>query len=108
MDNLELSHFTEHNFVPGFTARSLAMLNSVDGVLVLNGRMGTLSEYAIALEEGIPTAVVTSTGGIAQHLEVITQQCKKKYTFEPTFESDYKVAIDKLVRTIVCSREQGL
>lgn len=104
MDNLELSHFTEHNFVPGFTARSLAMLKSVDGVVVVNGRMGTLSEYAIALEEGLPAAVITSTGGIAQHLEVITQQCEKEYISKPIFESDFKTAIDKLVETIVGSR----
>lgn len=104
MDNLELSYFTEHHFVPGFTARSLAMLNNVDGVLVLNGRMGTLSEYAIALEEGIPAAVVTSTGGIAQHLELITQQCAKEFKMETIFETSFKVAVDKLVDVIVRSR----
>ncbi len=106
MDNLELSHFTEHNFVPGFTARSLAMLNSVDGVLVLNGRMGTLSEYAIALEEGLPAAVVTSTGGIAKHLEVITKQCEKTFVREPIFEPDYKVAVDTLIAGILSSRDK--
>lgn len=103
-DNLALSYFSKHNFVPGFTARSLQMLKNIDGVLVLNGRMGTLSEFTIALEEGVPAAVITSSGGMAEHLPDIVRVSCKTFEREPIFETDYKAAIDALISAVAQPR----
>lgn len=70
-DNLPTNYFDEINYIPGFTARSLQMIHDADAVLLLNGRIGTLSEFTIALEEGKRVAVITETGGVADHLEYI-------------------------------------
>ena len=53
------------------------MIKSVNGVLVINGRIGTLSEFTIALEEGLNIGVIKGTGGIVDHLEYIILIAKK-------------------------------
>lgn len=95
-DNLELRYFKTHKFIPGFTARSLEMIKNIDAALVLNGRTGTLSEFTIALEEGLPVAVVKNTGGIADHLENIISIANKEFPHQIIFEEDFRVAVDKL------------
>lgn len=100
-DNLSLDYFKNHKFIPGFTARSLAMVKDCDGALVVGGRIGTLSEFTIALEEGLSVAVIKDTGGIANHLEYIVNVAEKEFPNQIIiFEDDYKKAIDSLVSFI--------
>jgi uncharacterized protein (TIGR00725 family) len=99
-DNLPLKYFKNTKFIPGFTARSLAMIKNVDGVLVINGRIGTLSEFTIALEEGSDIAVLKNSGGIADHLEYIVSVAKKEFPNKVIFEVNYKKAINDLILLI--------
>ncbi len=78
-DNLKTKYFSEVVYVPGFTNRSLHMINDADGIILLNGRIGTLSEFTIALEEGKKVSVLTETGGIADHLEYILDITQKEF-----------------------------
>ncbi|MEI7620007.1 MAG: hypothetical protein WCJ57_00360 [Candidatus Falkowbacteria bacterium] len=96
-DNLELDYFDEVKHFNGFTLRSLKMIDDADCVLVLNGRMGTLSEFSIALEEGKRVGVITETGGIADHLENITRLTQKNFSNQVFFSSDPHEVIDYLV-----------
>lgn len=96
LDNLSLKYFKKRKFVQGFTARSLKMIKNVDGALIINGRIGTLSEFTIALEEGLNIGVVNGTGGIADHLEYIISIAKKEFQNKIIFDTDYKTVIDKL------------
>ncbi len=95
-DNLALHHFNEVKHFCGFTMRSLAMLQDADGVLALNGRMGTLSEFTIALEEGKRVAVLTNTGGVADHLQNITGVIQKDFSKNLFFSDDPKMVIQWL------------
>ncbi len=98
IDNHDLRFYSEKKFIPGFTARSLEMIKNIDGAIVLNGRIGTLSEFAIACEEGLPIAVITGTGGVADYLKQILKVSKKKYPKGKIFFTRiYKKAIDKLI-----------
>jgi len=97
--NHESSFYTEKYFIKGFTARSLAMIKSVDAAIVLNGRIGTLSEFGIAVEEGLPIAVIEGTGGITDELQRLTKLVSKEFpNNEVIFEKDYKKAIDLLLK----------
>lgn len=101
-DNLSLEYFKSHKFIPGFTARSLAMIKDCDGALVVGGRIGTLSEFTIALEEGLHVAVIKDTGGVSNHLEYIVNIAEKEFPNQAViFESDYKKAIDFLIEAIL-------
>ena len=69
-------------------------------MLVINGRVGTLSEFTIALEEGLHIAVLKNSGGIANHLEYIVSVARKEFPNKVIFEIDYKKAIDDLIDLI--------
>lgn len=99
-DNHSLEFYHETIFGKGFTARSLEMINFVDGALVLNGRTGTLSEFTIAVEEGLPVSVITRTGGISDYLKKITRIVKKQFPSKVFFGRNYKKQIDLLMECI--------
>lgn len=93
-----IKFYSTAHFIAGFTARSLAMIKNVDAAIVLNGRIGTLSEFGIAVEEGLPLAVIEGTGGITDELHRLTTLVHKEFpNNEVIFEKDYKQAIDKLI-----------
>ncbi|MBP9821463.1 MAG: hypothetical protein KBC98_01080 [Candidatus Pacebacteria bacterium] len=97
--NHEPGFYTEKYFIKGFTARSLAMIKGVDAAIVLNGRIGTLSEFGIAVEEGLPLAVIEGTGGITDELQRLTKLVAKEFpNNEVIFERDYKNAVDLLIK----------
>ncbi len=99
-DNLPLGVASKYFHSTGFTQRSLEMLNYADSVIVVNGRMGTLSEFAVALEEGKRVGVVTNTGGIADHLEVITKLTTKNFPGKLFFSNDVEEVINWLQNTV--------
>ncbi len=97
--NHDPKFYGECHFIQGFTARSLAMIKNVDAAIVLNGRIGTLSEFGIAVEEGLPLAVIEGTGGITDELQRLTTLVHKEFpNNEVIFEKDYKKAIDKIIQ----------
>lgn len=96
-DNQDLKHFDRVNHHKGFTLRSLIMLQDADAVLVLNGRMGTLSEFTIALEEGRRVGVVTHTGGIADKLKDIIKISNKDFSGKIFFHDSPKKVITWLL-----------
>lgn len=95
-DTAPLGDFHKVRFIEGFTKRSLAFISSCDVIIVLGGRMGTLSEYAIAFEENKPIGVLTTTGGIARHLKDITRFCNK-HRETPVFFSDDAESLFRLI-----------
>lgn len=97
--NHSLDFYSEINFAQGFTARSLEMIKNVDAAIVLNGRIGTLSEFGIAIEEGLPLLVLEGTGGITDELQNLTKLVKKEFpNNEVVFKTDYKKGIDLLIK----------
>jgi uncharacterized protein (TIGR00725 family) len=95
----DIKYYHQANFIEGFTARSLEMIKSCDAAIVLNGRIGTLSEFGIAIEEGRPMGVITNTGGISDEVQNILSVSNKKYTSkEIIINSDYKKIIDELIK----------
>jgi len=96
--NHDARFYSKKHFVQGFTARSLEMIKNVDAAIVLNGRIGTLSEFGIAVEEGLPLAVIEGTGGITDELQRLTKLVQKEFPENQViFEKDYKKAINQLI-----------
>ncbi len=96
--NDSLKNYSVKHFYDGFSMRSAAMLKSVDGALVFHGGIGTLSEFCLAVEEGIKVAVIVGTGGVADRLPKIIKLTNREIPQDQIlFGSDYKKAIDFLV-----------
>lgn len=107
-DNAALSGFDNVFFIKGFTKRSLKFICSCDAIIVLGGRMGTLSEYAIAFEENKPIGVLTGKGGIANHLRKITAHCNKHRNEPVFFYDDAEKLFRRLVEYLSKSQWQNL
>lgn len=99
-DNHELKYYNQVIYGNGFTSRSLEMINYVDGALVLNGRTGTLCEFTISVEEGLPVAVLVNSGGISDYLPGILKIVNKEFPSKILFGEDYKKQIDLLINEI--------
>ncbi len=95
-DNAPIQDFDKVIFSKGFTRRSLKLIEYCDALIILGGRMGTLSEYTIAYEEEKPIAVLTNSGGIAQHLKKITKLCNKKRNHPIFFYENILILEDHL------------
>jgi len=54
-----------------YVGRNVIMTKSVDGVIIICGRMGTLHEFATAFEIQKPIAVLQKTGGTADKIKEI-------------------------------------
>lgn len=89
-----IQDFDEVKFIKGFTRRSLDMIEESDLVLVLSGRMGTLSEFAIAFEEGKKIIVFENTLGISKHLKKIVKLTKKKTNSQVYFVKDIDLGLE--------------
>lgn len=97
-DNLALEYFNEIKHFPGLTMRSLAMVKEVDCILMLNGRIGTLSEFTIALEEDKRVGIITNTGGISDHVEYILKVAQKEFPNQAFFSPKPKEVINWLMK----------
>jgi hypothetical protein len=74
------------------------MIKNVDAAIILNGRIGTLSEFGIAIEEGLPIGIIEGTGGISEMVKDIMYIAQKNSSSaEIYFDTDYKKVIDHLI-----------
>ncbi len=56
-----------------YTGRDIIMTKSVDGIIIVCGRMGTLHEFATAFETKKPIGVLEGTGGTADKIRYIAK-----------------------------------
>ena len=61
-------NYSEKKFYDGFTKRSIEMIHDADVALAFNGRLGTLSEITVAIEEGLPTGIIEKSGGVSDEM----------------------------------------
>lgn len=91
-------NYSERKFYDGFTQRSVEMIKGADAAIVFNGRLGTLSEFTIGVEEGLPTCVIEGSGGVSDEIRrlciLVNRDLKKDNII---IGSDYKNIIDELI-----------
>lgn len=82
-----------------YVGRNMIMTKSVDGVIIICGRMGTLHEFVTAFEIQKPIAVLEGTGGTADKIRKIATgpfRGVKKIIYE----TDPKKLVKKLIELI--------
>ncbi len=60
-----------------YSGRNLLLTRSVDAVIVICGRIGTLNEFTIAFEDGKPIGVLEGTGGTADMIKEFVKQAHR-------------------------------
>ena len=82
-----------------YVGRNVIMTKSVDGVIIICGRMGTLHEFATAFEIQKPIGVLERTGGTADKIRVIATGPYRGVK-KIIFEKDPKKLVEKLIALI--------
>ena len=90
----------------GFPGRDLMLVRSSDAVVIGCGRIGTIHEFTIAWEAGMPMGILV---GEWQTDEVIKNIIDNSNRSNPNviFESDPKVMIEKLIALVRKLDESG-
>jgi len=82
-----------------YVGRNVIMTKSVDGVIIVCGRMGTLHEFATAFEIQKPIGVLEGTGGTADKIKIIATGPYRGVK-KIIYEKDPKKLVQKLIEQI--------
>jgi predicted Rossmann-fold nucleotide-binding protein len=97
-DNAPADDFDLINFYKeGFTARSLDFVKTADAIIMIAGRMGTLSEFTIAFEEGVPIYILQGYGGISDKIDLIIDFARKDGPRKPFITNNTEELITRLI-----------
>jgi hypothetical protein len=77
-------------------ARNYLLVRSVDALIAIAGRWGTLNEISLALNLGKPTIVIRGSGGWADLLA--EEDLLKKFEVRPYVASSAKEAVELAIR----------
>ena len=82
----------------GFQGRNVVLVRSCDAVIIIGGRIGTMSEFSVAYAEQRPIGVLCGTGEFADKIEEINKDVlKEELPTKIFFESDPKKLVEKLL-----------
>ncbi len=97
---LPLDHF-DYILYTGFeyTGRNLLLVRSCDAVVMVGGRIGTLNELTIAIEERKPIGVLLGSGGMTDEVEHVLRAAKRART-GIIFSYDAADLVDQLIAII--------
>lgn len=82
-----------------YTGRNLLLVRSCDAVVMIGGRIGTLNELTIAIEERKPIGVMLGSGGMTEEVERVLKAAKRART-GIIFEHDPVALVDQLIEII--------
>jgi uncharacterized protein (TIGR00725 family) len=82
-----------------YVGRDILMTKSVDGVIIICGRMGTFHEFATAFEIQKPIGVLEGTGGTADKIRTIVTGPHRRVA-KVIYERNYKKLVEKLINLI--------
>ena len=66
-------NFTGMNYI----GRDIHLVQSSDAVITIGGRMGSLHEFATAIEAHMPCGVLLGSGGLADYLPTLLEEMKE-------------------------------
>lgn len=93
-----------------YTGRDSMLVTSADALISVSGRIGTLHEFAVAIEAETPVGFLEGGGGISVEIKDILKAAGKSThdTEQIVFSSDPEELIQKLVSVLNKRRENYL
>jgi uncharacterized protein (TIGR00725 family) len=83
-----------------YTGRNLFLVRSCDAVIMIGGRIGTLNELTIAIEERKPVGVLLGSGGMTDEVERVLKAAKRART-GIVFSHDPSELLDEVIELII-------
>lgn len=88
----------------GYSGRNVVLVRSCDAVIIIGGRIGTMSEFATAYAEGKPIGVLEGSGGFAGKTHEIDEEVLKG---EKPTKIIYGSDPERLVKQLVSAVKAG-
>ena len=82
-----------------YTGRNLLLVRSCDAVVMVGGRIGTLNELTIAIEERKPVGVLLGSGGMTEEVEHVLKAARRART-GIIFGHDAAALVDELLAIV--------
>jgi uncharacterized protein (TIGR00725 family) len=82
-----------------YTGRNLLMVRSCDGMIMIGGRIGTLNELTIGIEERKPIGVLLGSGGMTDEVKHVLKVAKRTRT-NVIFDEDPQKLVDQVISAI--------
>lgn len=82
-----------------YTGRNLLLVRSSDALVMVGGRIGTLNELTIAIEERKPIGVLLGSGGMTEEVERVLKAAKRARS-GIVFGHDPAILVDELIGLI--------
>lgn len=82
-----------------YTGRNLLLVRSSDAVIMVGGRIGTLNELTIAIEERKPLGVLLGSGGETVEVQHVLNAAKRLRT-NIYFDTDPVRLVDTIIKVI--------
>lgn len=81
-----------------YTGRNLLLVRSCDCMIMIGGRIGTLNELTIALEERKPVGILLGSGGMTDEVEHVLRAARRaRTTANIIFGHDPAALVDKVI-----------
>lgn len=87
-----------------FSGRNLFIVKSVDAIILVCGRMGSLNVFTLAFEEDKPIGIVNDSGGTAGEISHIVEHAHRG-TGKIVYDKDPKILVKKVIELIKASSE---
>jgi uncharacterized protein (TIGR00725 family) len=82
-----------------YTGRNLLLIRSSDAVIMVGGRIGTLNELTIAIEERKPVGVLLGSGGMTDEVEAVLKAARRSRN-NIFFDHDPARLVDTLIAVV--------
>lgn len=82
-----------------FSGRNSFLVKSVDAVIIVCGRMGSLNVFTLAFEENKPIGILKGSGGIAEEVSHLIERAHRGEG-KIVNEKDPKILVQKVVELI--------
>lgn len=83
-----------------YIGRDTLLVTSSDAVISIGGRIGTLHEFTVAMETGLPIGFMEGTGGVGEEIKNILNAAAGTNDKQVFFDSDASVLVAKLLEKL--------
>lgn len=90
-----------------YVGRDVTMTKAADAVIIICGRMGTLHEFATAVETKKPIGVLERTKGVADEIRNLIKQIYSREKEKIIFETEPEILVKKLIKIVAQKKNKS-
>lgn len=83
----------------GYTGRDLLLVRASDALIMVGGRVGTLNELTVALEDKVPVGVLLGSGGMTEEVEHVLKAAKRTRS-GIIFDDDPQTLVKRVIQMV--------